>query len=72
MTEQKTERKISSFVAPTEDDIAYFESLPATEQNALLKAEIDKGFASPLSERTFEQVVADARSRFEARRQRNG
>ena len=72
MTEQKTAHKISSFAAPTEEDIAYFESLSTAEQRALLRAEIDKGLASGLSDRNFDEIVADARSKFESRRQSNG
>jgi hypothetical protein len=72
MTVQKAARKISSFAAPTEEDLAYFESLPPDERLALLKAELEKGAASGLSDRTFEEIVADARSKFEARRHGNG
>jgi hypothetical protein len=72
MTEQKVARKISSFTAPTEEDLAYFESLPAAEQRALLRAEIDKAFVSGLSDRSFDEIVADTRSKFEARRHGNG
>lgn len=71
MTEQKTAHKISSFVAPTEDDLAYFESLPESERRALLRAEIDKGVASGLSERTFGEIVAEARAKLAARRDSN-
>jgi len=67
MTEQKTVRKISSFAAPTEDDLAYFESLPPSEQHALLRAELDKGVASGLSSKTFDEIVAEARAKFAAR-----
>jgi hypothetical protein len=72
MTEQKAARKISSFAAPTEEDIAYFESLPAAQQRALVRAEIDKGIASGLSDRSFDEIVAAARSKFESRRRSNG
>jgi hypothetical protein len=68
MTEQRIARKISSFAAPTEDDLAYFESLPAAEQRALLRAEIDKGIASDLSTRTFEEIVAEAQAKSVAHR----
>ena len=68
MTEQKTARKISSFAAPTEDDLAYFESLSPNEQRALLRAELDKGLASGLSSKTFDEIVAEARAKFAARR----
>jgi hypothetical protein len=68
MTEQKTARKISSFAAPTEDDLAYFESLSPNERRALLRAELDKGVASGLSSKTFDEIIADARAKFVARR----
>jgi hypothetical protein len=72
MTGQKTAHKISSFAAPTEDDLSYFENLPESERLALLRAEIDKGVASGLSERTFNEIVAKARAGAEARRRANG
>jgi hypothetical protein len=72
MTDQKIAKKISSFAAPTAEDVAYFESLPPDERLPLLKAELEKGAASGLSNRTFEEIVADARSKFEARRSSNG
>jgi hypothetical protein len=54
MTDQRTiVHKISSFATPTEEDIALFESLSPEQQLALLRAEIDKGFASGLSDKTF-------------------
>ena len=67
MTEQKTVRKISSFAAPTEDDLAYFESLPPREQRALLRAELDKGFGS-LSDQTLDETVSKTRARAASRR----
>jgi len=67
MTEQKTARKISSFAAPTEDDLAYFESLSPSEQRALLRAELDKGMASGLSTKTFGEIITEARAKFAAR-----
>lgn len=72
MTVQKTAHKISSFAAPTEDDLAYFESLSENEKRALLRAEIDKGIASGLSERTFDEIVAEARIKRAAQRDGNG
>lgn len=71
MTEQKTARTISSFVTPTEDDLAYFESLSPSEQQALLRVELDKGAASGLSTKTFDQIVAEARAKFATRRSGN-
>lgn len=68
MSEQNTARKISSFVTPTEDDVAYFQSLPPAEQRDLLRAELEKGLASGLSDKTFDEVIAEARATFAARR----
>jgi hypothetical protein len=68
MTEQKTVRKISSFAAPTEDDLAYFESLSPSEQRSLLRAALEKGVASGVSNKTFDEIVAEARARFAASR----
>lgn len=71
MAEPKTAHRISSFAAPTEADLAYFESLPESERRALLRTEIDKGITSGVSKLSFDEIVADARARFEAR-SRNG
>ena len=70
MTERKTARKISSFAAPTEDDLAYFDSLPDSERLALLRAEIDKGIASGVCARTFDEIVAEAQAKSVAHRKR--
>jgi hypothetical protein len=67
MAEPKTAQRISSFAAPTAADIAYYDSLPETERRELLRAEIDKGFVGGLSDRSFDEIIADARARFEAR-----
>ena len=73
MPEQRTAaRRISSFVTPTEEDVAYFDSLPGSEQRALLQAEIEKGFIGGLGNRTFDEIVAEARAKAEARRSSNG
>ena len=63
MSEQKAARKISSFAAPTEDDLAYFESLPPIEQQALVRAELDNDIASGLSSKTFDEILAQARAK---------
>jgi hypothetical protein len=63
MADQRTtSRRISSFAAPTDDEMAWFESLPLAEQQALLRAEIEKGFDG-LSERTVDEIIAKARAR---------
>jgi len=63
MADQHTNsRKISSFAAPTDEELAWFESLSPEEQRALLRAEIDKGFEG-LSDRSFDEIIAKARAR---------
>jgi len=61
-------RKISSFVTPTDDDLAYFESLSAGEQRTLLRAELEKGSAGGLSSRSFDEIIAEMRASFATRR----
>lgn len=62
MTNQKTAaRSISSFVNPTEEDIAVLESLTAEQRLKLLRAEIEKGMASGVSSRTLDEILAAAR-----------
>lgn len=72
MSNQKTVRKFASFAAPSRDDLANFESLPPDQQRKLLEAEIQKGMASGLSERTFDEVVEAAKAKLAIRRNRNG
>ena len=72
MTEHKVARKISSFAAPTEEDIAYFEGLQPSEQRALLQAEIEKGYAGEPSGRSFADILAAARVKAEGRRRADG
>jgi hypothetical protein len=62
MTNQKVARTISSFTTPTGEDLASFESLLPVEQRTLLRTEIDKGTASGLSDRSFDEIVAKLRS----------
>ena len=51
---------ISSFAAPTEEDIAVFNTLSDDEKRALLLAEIEKGRASGISERSMDDLWAEA------------
>lgn len=60
-------RKISSFVNPTEEDIAVLESLSSEQRLELLRAEIEKGVASGVSNRTMDQILAAARAKARAR-----
>ena len=62
MSAQRTiAKKISSFATPTGEDIALFEGLAPSGQQALLRAEIAKGFDG-VSEQTVEQVIAELRA----------
>lgn len=58
--------KISSFAAPTPEDIAAFEQLTPGEQQALIRAELDKGFdgtPAPLTDHTSKDIFAKAMAR---------
>jgi hypothetical protein len=68
MADQRTvARKISSFVNPTDEDIAVLESLSSEQRLELLRAEIEKGVASGVSNRTMDQILAAARAKARAR-----
>ncbi len=68
MADPKTAaRKVSSFVNPTDEDIATFESLSDSQRLALLQQELDKGIASGLSKRTFDEILSAARAKARAR-----
>jgi hypothetical protein len=58
-----TARKIASFAAPSEEEIAAFERLPPGERRALLRAEIERGFSGGVSDKSLDAIVADARAR---------
>ena len=58
-----TARKIASFAAPSDEEIALFESLPAAERRALLRAEIERGFSGDVSDKSLDAIIADARAR---------
>ena len=72
MTDQKVARKISSFAAPTKEDLAYFESLPPAEQRALLQAELEKGYTGEPSGRSIADLLAAARARVAGRHRTDG
>ena len=44
MSKNTTLPTISSFAAPTEEDLAVFEALSDDEKRQLIEAEIEKGF----------------------------
>jgi predicted nucleic acid-binding protein len=55
-----TKSKISSFAAPTEEDLAAFEALPEEEKRLLIEAEIEKGLTGEARKVTAEDIVAAA------------
>lgn len=62
----KTKHQISSFAAPTEKDIAYFESLSFEEQKELVKAELDAAMGDdtiPVTANTSKEIFARALAR---------
>jgi len=73
MTIQRTvARKISSFVTPTDEDLASLDQLTPDERRETLRAEIEKGFSGDLSDRRLDEIIADARRKAAARRISNG
>jgi len=58
--------QISSWAAPTRQDMAILESLTDRQYQALLKREIQKGFESGVSVRTMDDVWNEAVRRAKA------
>ncbi|WP_162901723.1 hypothetical protein [Breoghania sp. L-A4] len=58
--------EISSFAAPTANDIAVFDSLNDEQYQALLVREIEKGLQSGISDATMEDVWQRALRRVKA------
>ena len=54
---------ISSWAAPSEEDLAVLESLSDSEFSALLRLEIQKGIDSGISEATMTDIWQEARRR---------
>ena len=52
--------KISSFAAPTDDDIAVWETLTDDEKRALLHHELDLAKASGISDKTMDDIWHEA------------
>jgi hypothetical protein len=50
--------KVLSFAAPTDADIAAFESLTDAEKRELLRAEIEKGLSGAPRKVTAEDIIA--------------
>jgi hypothetical protein len=61
--EARTTPKLSSFAAPSEDDLAAFEALPEDEKRRLIEAEIEKGLVGKARTVTAEDVIRAVRAR---------
>ena len=61
--DSSTKPKISSFAAPTEEDIAAFEALPEEEKRRLIEAEIARGLAGEARRVTPEDIIAAVTAR---------
>ena len=67
MTE--TKHTISSFAAPTAEDLASFDSLSDEQKRELIEAELDKsvgGEPIPLTSKTSAEISARVRARLKA------
>ena len=65
MSNNTTIPEISSFAAPTEEDLAVFEALSDDEKRQLIEAEIKKGFKGKPLKITAKDIIdkVDARRR---------
>lgn len=50
------------WAAPTDEQRAWFDALPASEKRKAIKEAIDEGFASPLSDKTIEDMLQELRA----------
>jgi len=58
-----TDPKISSFAAPTDEDLAVFDALSEEEKRQVLKTEIEKGFEGAASKVTADDIIAAVTAR---------
>lgn len=49
------------WAAPTPEQRAAFDALPPAEKRKAILAAIEEGFASPLSEKSIDDIIAEAR-----------
>jgi hypothetical protein len=56
------------WAVPTPEQRAWFDSLPIAEKRKAIVAAIDEGFHSPVSDKSFDEIMreADAESEHEA------
>ncbi len=59
--------KISSWAAPTAEDMAILESLSEDQYRELLRTEIQEGFASGVTTHTKDDVWAEVQRRIKAK-----
>lgn len=59
--------KISSFAAPTAEDIAVFESLTDAQRAELIRREVQRGIDSGVSDKTMADVWSEALRRVKAK-----
>ncbi|MDI6029450.1 hypothetical protein QBK99_25195 [Corticibacterium sp. UT-5YL-CI-8] len=50
------------WAAPTKKQRAWFDALPADEKRKAIQAAIDEGFDSPLSDKSIEEIIREARA----------
>ena len=55
--------KISSFAAPTDEDLAAFDALSDDEKRLVLEAEIEKGLEGAASKVTADDIIAAVTAR---------
>lgn len=50
------------WAAPTSEQRAWFDALPADEKRKAIQAAIDEGFDSPLVDKSIEDIIGEARA----------
>ncbi len=55
--------RISSFAAPTEEDIAAFAALTESEQRRLVTAELEKGLRGEARRMTADEIMSRVKAR---------
>ena len=50
------------WATPTQEQRAWFDALPADEKRKAIQAALDEGFDSPLSVKSIEDIIREARA----------
>ena len=50
------------WAAPTKDQREWFDALPADEKRKAIQAAIEEGFDSPMSEKSIDDIIREARA----------